>query len=299
MKVPAVVDHLILPLRIVIVGALIYAIVQTVLLFVFGTENKNAPDLDELQEFLMPTEVSASDIIAANLFGELPTVAVQPTIEETTLNLKLVGISYNEEDPPSSRAYIVGRSNARAVRKSVGEMVEGVAELTDIFQDHVLLLRGGKKESLFVEQREVLISTVQETTFVPELPKLADGLITQADLLGSAEAENELETTQTGWVRQYYETYHERIEEEPDEVLDEIGITPVAQESAAGYRLQDTMAERLGVRTGDILLSVNGYKVGNVQEDLARFGDHLDAKTLKLEIQRGETKITLNYKPSQ
>ena len=297
MKVPAVIDHLIIPIRIVIVVALLYAVVQTVLFFVFGAGNNDDSDLNDLEMFSMPTEVSVDNIIDANLFGELPKEEIAPVIEETTLNLKLIGISYNEADPSQSRAFIVGRTKARAVNKGVGERVEGV-EITDIFEDHVLLLRGGKKESLFVEQRQRLIAPVQETSFELELPGLADGLITQTDLVESEDTEDTLATTKTGWIRQYYDTYHKRIEEEPEEVLSELGVTPVDAESAAGYRLQDTMAERLGLRTGDILLSVNGHSVGNVQEDLTRFEEQLDAESLKLEIQRGETKITVNYKPS-
>lgn len=298
MKVPAAIDYLILPLRIVIVAGLLYALAHTVHFFVFGTGD-NEINPAELEEFSMPTEVSVDDIIAANLFGELPKVTIEPKIEETTLNLKLVGISFNAADPPRSSAYIIGRTRQKPVRYSVGERVEGVAEITNIFQDHVLLLRGGKKESLYFEERDELISKVEETSFVPELPNFAEGMSTQADLSDSVDVENETGNAQTGWVRQYYKTHRERIEEEPNEFLDEIGITAVAKESASGYLLEATMAERLGLRAGDILLTVNEHKVGNVQEDLARFGDHLDAESLKLEIQRGETKITVNYKPSK
>lgn len=298
MKVPAAIDHLIIPIRIVIVVALLYAIGQTVWFFVFGAGNENDSDPSDLRVFNMPTEVSVDDIIDANLFGELPKEELAPIIEETTLNLRLVGISYNKADPSRSRAYIVGRTKAKAKRCSVGERVDGV-EVSDIFEDHVLLLRGGKKESLYVEQREPLINTVKETSAVPELPSLADGLITQADLDGIEETEDATAAPESGWIRQYYNTYRNQIENEPDRVLNELGFTPVAEESAAGYRLNATMAERLGLRTGDILLSVNDYSVGNVQEDLAHFEEHLDAESLKLVVQRGETKITINYKPNQ
>lgn len=298
MKVPAAIDHLIIPIRIVIVVALLYAIGQTVWFFVFGAGNENDKDLSDLREFNMPTEVSVNDIIDANLFGELPKEEIEPIIQETTLNLKLVGISYNEADPSRSRAYIVGRTKAKAVRCAVGERVDGV-EVSDIFADHVLLMRGGKKESLYVEQREPLITTVEETSAVPEFPSLPEGLITQGDINKIDELEDATATTESGWVRQIYNTYRDQIENDPDQVLNELGFTPMAEESAAGYRLNATMAERLGLRTGDILLSVNDYSVGNVQEDLSHFEEHLDADSLKLVVQRGEAKITINYKPNQ
>lgn len=298
MKVPAVIDYLILPLRLVMVAGVLYALALTVRFFIFGIGDDEVNPAD-LKEFDMPTEVSVEDIIAANLFGELPTVAVEPQIEETTLNLRLVGISYNAEDPPKSSAYIIGRSSQSPKRHAVGARVEGIAELTDIFADHVLLLRGGKKESLFFEEKAELISTVEESSFVPARPQVVDDLIAQGDLSDPVNEGDDPDATQAGWVRQYYETYRKRIEEKPNEFLDEIGITAVAEESASGYRLEATMAEHLGLRAGDVLLTVNGYKVGNVQEDLTRFGDHLDAESLKLEIQRGETKLTVNYKPSK
>ncbi|MYF02419.1 MAG: hypothetical protein F4227_05480 [Gammaproteobacteria bacterium] len=76
-------------------------------------------------------------------------------------------------------------------------------------------------------------------------------------------------------------------------------MSPVAEESAAGYRVEAVMAERLGLLAGDILLSVNGHSVGNVEEDVARLEDHLEADSLELEIQREDTKITITYNPSQ
>lgn len=296
MKVPAAIDHLIVPIRVIILAGLVYAIVLAVQFFVFGAGEET--DSGDLQEFSMPSKVSAGKIIRANIFGELPKEPVEQVIEETTLNLKLIGISYNEADPALSRAYIVGRTKAKAVRCGVGQRVDGV-EITDIFEDHVLLQRAGRKESLYVEQRQQFITPVEETTFVPETSELAEGLITQADLAGSEDAEDSTTTSSKGWVRQYYDTYRERIENEPEEVLNEMGLSPVAEESAAGYRLETAMAERLGLHTGDILLSVNGQSVGNVGEDLARLEDHLEVDSLELGIQRGDTKITVTYKPSR
>lgn len=298
MKVPAAIDHLIIPIRVIILAGLVYAIVLAVQFFVFGA-GVDETELDSRDVFSMPSQVSVSKINRANIFGELPKEPVQQVIEETTLNLKLIGISYNSSDPSMSRAYIVGRSKAKAQRKGVGERIEGVAEITEIFEDHVLLQRGGKTESLYVEQRQQLIDAAEETTFVPEIPELAEGLVTQADLAGSEETEDSTETSPDGWVQQYYDTYRERIESEPEEVLNEMGISPVAEDSASGYRLHESMAERLGLRTGDILLSVNGHSVGNVKDDLAQFANQLDAESLKLEVQRGDTKITMNFTPKQ
>ncbi|MXW07451.1 MAG: hypothetical protein F4Z87_04895 [Gammaproteobacteria bacterium] len=297
MKVPAAIDHLIIPIRFIILAGLAYAVVLAVQFFFFGAGIEET-DLDDLTDFSPPSVVSVGSIIRANLFGELPKEEVTQVIEETTLNLKLLGISYNEADPAQSRAFIVGRTKARAVRCGVGTRVDGV-EVTDIFEDHVLLQRAGRKESLYVEQRKQLITQVEETTFVPEIPDLDEGLITQSELADSEDTEELTTTSQDGWVRQYYNTHRDRIENEPKEVLHEMGISPVADESAAGYRVEAAMAERLGLRAGDILLSVNGHSVGYVEEDVARLKDHLEADSLELEIQRGNTKITLTYKPSQ
>ncbi len=297
MKVPAAIDHLIIPIRLLILGGLAFAIYLAVQFFVWGTGDDDA-NSEGQEEFSIPSTVSVSKIIRANLFGELPKEEVEQVIEETTLNLKLLGISYNEADPTLSRAYIVGRTKARAVRCGVGQRVDGV-EITDIFEDHVLLQRAGRKESLYVEQRIQFITPVEETTFVPEIPGLAEGLITQADLAGSEDTEDSTTNSPESWVRQYYDIYRERIEDDPTKVLNEMGMSPVAEESAAGYRLETVMAERLGLRAGDILHSVNGHSVGNVEEDLARLEDHLEVDSLELGIQRGDTQITVTYKPSQ
>ncbi|MYF02420.1 MAG: hypothetical protein F4227_05485 [Gammaproteobacteria bacterium] len=213
MKVPAAIDHLIIPIRLVILGGLLFAIYLAVRFFIWGTGDDET-DLEGKEEFTIPSTVSVNKIIRANLFGELPKEEVEQVIEETTLNLKLIGISYNEADSALSRAYIVGRTKAKAVRCGVGTRVDGV-EITDIFEDHVLLQRAGRKESLYVEQREQFITPVEKTTFVPEIPDLAEGLITQADLAGAEDTEDSTTTSSEGWVRQYYDAYRERIENEP------------------------------------------------------------------------------------
>ena len=175
MKVPAAVDHLIIPIRVLILGGLVWAIYLAVRFFIWGSDVGQA-DLEGQEEFSIPSTVSVDKIIRANIFGELPEEEVAQVIEETTLNLKLIGISYNEADPAQSRAFIVGRTKARAVRCSVGSRVDGV-EITDIFEDHVLLQRAGRKESLYVEQRQRLITPVAETTFIPENHDQTEGLI--------------------------------------------------------------------------------------------------------------------------
>jgi general secretion pathway protein C len=89
--------------------------------------------------------------------------------------------------------------------------------------------------------------------------------------------------------------FRERLDVDPQGALAEVGVEPVADGSAAGYRIGDQVpAARLssvGLRPGDLILSVNGQAVGNVEQDRAQLQDIVDAGSARLEIQRGDRRF--------
>ena len=82
---------------------------------------------------------------------------------------------------------------------------------------------------------------------------------------------------------------------DPTGTLAEYGVQPVSEGGSGGYRLggeipSSTLAQ-VGLRPGDVVLSVNGQSVGNIQQDRAQIDSIMDAGSARLEIQRGDRRF--------
>ena len=101
------------------------------------------------------------------------------------------------------------------------------------------------------------------------------------------------ESTQTP--QQFVETYRERLMEDPDGTLEALGVRRLSDTSAAGYRL-DNLADnpylrQTGLQTGDVILSVNGRPVGDVEQDRSQLDMVLTQGSARLEVQRGNRRF--------
>ena len=67
------------------------------------------------------------------------------------------------------------------------------------------------------------------------------------------------------------------------------------QREAAGYRVGDLASlphlSQTGLLAGDLILSVNGRPVGDVQSDRSTFNNLLASGSVRIEVQRGERRF--------
>jgi general secretion pathway protein C len=96
---------------------------------------------------------------------------------------------------------------------------------------------------------------------------------------------------QTGSTSEVLNRYKQQLEEDPQGTLSSLGVSPVAEGAAQGYRLgnlaQSPALSQTGLQPGDVVLSVNGMPVGNVQQDKQQLDNVLAQGAARLEIQRG------------
>lgn len=303
MQLNSILNTLAIPVRLlVIVGIL------SLLVFSFyDIFSPDAPESTDDPQILAPRDtVSAQDIIRADLFGSAdePTTFDIDQLAETTLNLTLIGIVYDEENPESSWARIA-QGTQRSKRFEPGDRIAGVANLEEIRRDRVILLRTGQRELLaFAKSNEIF--ELVEGTMPPPKREAPPGYIEQSELDGNGPLENspsnpESSVDQNGSMeiddgsasvgeqaRELYESYKEELEANPDGVLEELGIAPVTESSSDGYRIDADMASTFGLRKGDIVKTINGTEVGDIEEDLAGFIKNLDSPSASLSVQRGD-----------
>jgi len=280
--------RLVEPVRWLVIGGIAFTLANTVLFFVAPPEadtdtttsrsNTRTPD--------RRPEVSINAILSRNLFGQAGASATAtaqndlPTVE-TRLPLELLGVF--EADEAQDSAAIVAQKGKAGELYVVGQLLPGNAELIEVHADYIVLRRAGARETLRFPQ----VAGGSELT--PTEP---------ADLPEGPDQPPDGQTDAAPWTkdspspRDFVTNYREKIDQDPEGALQEMGISPVATDAPRGYRL-DSMAtnspylSQTGLQPGDVVLSVNGQPVGNIQQDRQQLDTILAQGSARIEVQRG------------
>jgi general secretion pathway protein C len=94
---------------------------------------------------------SSASIIRAHLFGQPPAPPVLEQVVQSDVALFLSGIIATE-DPKSGMA-IIGSTAAEGTLYAVGDRIAGDAMLHSVYEDHVLIERKGRLESLLLPKQ--------------------------------------------------------------------------------------------------------------------------------------------------
>jgi len=85
----------------------------------------------------------------------------------------------------------------------------------------------------------------------------------------------------------------------PDGVLAELGLRQMSAGQASGYMVGDGASAEamraLGLRPGDVVLSVNGKALGNIRNDARLVDEVKSSGEARVEIRRGSQTFTVNY----
>ena len=242
--------------------------------------------------------VDLAGIVDANLFGlaqakgaQAPVAASAATVE-TRLPLVLHGI-FVAEKPEESTA-IVARKGRSEELYHIGEMVPGNATLEAVHVDHVVLRRGRNLERLAFPKAE-------KSLFIPSGP-VESARTTGLDARVVLAAGGSLSAAQRGRrndrtepPEQMAQAYREKLKSDPEGALGEVGLSPVSGRAGAGYRV-DRLARspylrQTGLQSGDVILSINGQPVGDVERDRLELDNVLAQGSARIEVQRGDRRF--------
>jgi len=214
------------------------------------------------------------------LFGHPPDALTSPGVENTgippasNLNLLLKGVVAVR---PMRRALaiIAERGGAAEQLYGQGEEIAPGAVIREIHPDRIIVRRGSVLETLFLESLQ------------PQAPKPPAAVAAQP----SRAAGNYLQPKGDGinWLinRDYWT---ERLADVPG-LAREVGVEVYSENNQQkGYRLvavqNSKLLNNLGLQPGDILLSVNGRAMNNVQEGLAAYQQAKGGGQITIEINR-------------
>ena len=169
------------------------------------------------------------------------------------------------------------------------EDVTATYALSRVASDHVILKGNGQTITLSFDAEDILEAArpADKATSGPAdlIARLGRDLVVPV----RAEPSKPPETT-----TEYIDYWRKRIQRNPKAVLDEIGLTP----SEEGYVIADRhdVGVRLaGLKSGDLVRSVNGQAVGDPDDD-RRFYDRVAASgQARLEVERNGRILTFSF----
>lgn len=253
-----------------------------------------APAASEAPQKTVPVDLQA--ISAAKLFGDAKAKVAKPPVEETTvetrLPLKLLGVFVADAEAGSGAvsAAVIAESNQPGKLYRVGDRLPGAATLDTVHADHVTLLRSGARELLRFTKlkpfRTMKILDKGAPRTVAEMPQLRQTAPAKAAPTKTKAAPKP--------VRDFVAAYRERLQEAPEQVLEELEVEAV---NGGGYRVGDLgdlpYLSQSGLQPGDLILSVNGRPMGDINADQLALDDLLAAGEVRIEVQRGERRFFL------
>lgn len=232
----------------------------------------------------MPPAPSLTALVQRNLFGRSAAdgaakASTPSTPTRLPLTLKAVFVSTNAAQ---STAIISQRGDADKLYR-VGDMVLGSARLAEIEATRVILRRAGMREELTFKSKFKAKESVQKTP-----------LRQQAS---SKSPSSQPGDTDSSVIAQL----NARLAQNPDETLRKMGVS---QRREGGYRIGDTANQPLlaqtGLQPGDVVLSVNGRPLGDINVDRLALTNLATAGSVRVELLRnGQTlSITTRFPQS-
>lgn len=225
-----------------------------------------------------------------HLFGianEKPVVvqkAVNVNAPDTKLRLELKGVLTAATQEESSA--IIAEKGRGGDYFKVGDKVQGRTKLAGVYPDKVILDTNGKMETLKFEDKK----GVNIKANASRLPSSDRKKSTR-----SKDFQKRLGKSRNP--RDFVNLAKDMLNNDARGAVKNMGLESVSPGSSQGYRVGPSASMLLGIgmQVGDIVLSVNGQNVGNVDQDQMLLDEVVSSGNAKVEIQRGSRRFVINH----
>lgn len=194
---------------------------------------------------------------------------------KTSLRLALKGV-FTSEQPGASGA-IVEEIGRKTDYYGIGDTLPGNATLEEVYNDRILLKRNGRLETLAFEEKLLGKSQSRIAKVEPVKPK----------------ADPKERVTRVETPKQFMQEATERLREDPVSALGSVGL----KASSEGYVYQggNPMLTGLNMKKGDVIRSVNGHSLGDIQQDKELMNSLYEQGSLEVEVMRDGASFYINY----
>ena len=280
------------------VAGIAYTIAQSVVFFIGQTDADPAMVTDSPSSPALPP-VNIQAVMDRHLFGQADalsdTSAVAPSVE-TRLPLELQAVFVATEDDGESKAIVAEKGQMGRLYR-IGADLPGGVQLVEVQDNFVVLTRAGSRERLtFPHLTSNLAAPLDlsnpDTLYVQDPASMSnpyESVIPEQPVEPAPEPAPETPPAQQ------IEDFQSRLESDPEGALDAAGVQAVATDSAQGYRVgnlaQSPQLRQTGLQPGDVIVSVNGKAVGNVDADRMELANVLAQGSARIEVQRGSRRF--------
>ncbi len=223
----------------------------------------------------------ASQIPRYHLFGEAgkkPVVKREEVKEAPKTRLRLVLKGVFTSTQPENAGAIIEELGKSADYYGVGDTLPGNATLEEVLADRVLLRRNGRLETLaFAEESK---SKTGQSIAKVTSPVVKPTRVTKK--------EEVVETPE-----QFISEATQRLAEDPEKALGSVGLK--ASDGGYVYQGGNPMLAGLNLKKGDVIRSVNGHSLGDVQKDKQLMQSLYEQGSLEVEIERDGASFFINY----
>ena len=211
------------------------------------------------------TPLAAYDLFGRPDAGAPVAEAVRRTAPETRLRMRLEGVLVATQ-PELSGAIVSGTDGSTAYYR-VGDTMPGSIELAEVESQRILIRRNGEIESLAFEESE------------------GDGMVSQVDDVDYSSPEAFVEDAQA------------ELAAQGDAALQQYGLRPVEPGSTQGYVYDGSnpMLSALNLQAGDVITSINGQSLGDIEQDQELLNSWRDQPQIVVEVMRDGASFTVNY----
>ena len=228
-------------------------------------------------------DIPIERIVAMNLFGEPARDAAPRTekLSETKLSLVLHGVFVADQADASTA--LISQRNDNPKLYAISDRLPGNARLEEVYRDRVVVSRGGVRENLSFKRGDPIIH-----------PGTA-ARRSNADRAGSSprlqSSPPKAQRNPRSLIERTLAKHRDEIDRDPRKFIETLGLS---SSERGGYLLGAFANNDAGLEPGDRLLSLNGKPVGNPEQDRHELERILAGRSVEVQIQRGEQRITFS-----
>jgi general secretion pathway protein C len=238
-----------------------------------------------------PSRAKGAAMVAQNqsiadmhLFGDAAVTVIDVPKDvnapKTRLRLELLGVMAASFAENSSA--IIAPKGGAGENYRIGDVVQGRTKLAAVQQDQVILDSNGKLEALKfdLDRKE----GIQQS-----------GIPTRGQRRAQSAGSLREKFKQVRNASDAVNLLRNEVAINPAGALKQLGL--VISENGSGYKVSNSgsMLTQLGLEPGDVIFSVNGQTLGNLEDDQMLLEQVTNSGQARLEIQRGNRRFVVNH----
>ncbi len=218
--------------------------------------------------------------------GANTSVVAVESAPDTRLRLELLGL-FQHPDSVQAGAIIAEQGKEGELFR-VGSRVPGNATLDEILADRVILLRAGQREALRLKEPE--LGGVEQTS------EASAARPQRLDRRQNLPGRPTVETLPAQ--PQMQNNASEDLSAQRVMIIQQMGLVPADGEGyLIGAGAPAELLQQVGLRPGDVIVSVNGQPLGEEGSDIAALQEFRNSGAASIVVQRGAQRFTVNYPP--